>query len=204
MTPELLIELFGYLGSALVVVSMLMASVVKLRIVNMIGSIVSGTYALIIGSFPLALMNGCLIAINVYNLVKLLRTDRQFDMIAARTDDAYVRYFLERHMEDICRYFPGFSAEQAACDCAYVVFCNGDGAGILLGRDMGGGRVDTVLDYSVPAYRDCSVGKYLYASLPGQGVEELTYSREGSRVHVSYMNKMGFREENGVYRKKLK
>ncbi len=204
MTPELLIELFGYLGSTLVVVSMLMASVVKLRIVNTVGSIVSGTYALIIGSFPLALMNGCLIAINIYNLVKLLHTDRQYDLIRASADDAYVRYFLERHTEDIRHYFPGFSPEQTECDSVYLVFCNGDGAGILLGRDAGGGCVDTVLDYSVPAYRDCSVGKYLYASLPQNGVKELIYSRETSGVHVSYMNKMGFCEENGVYRKKLK
>ena len=34
----MMIELVGYLGSALVVVSMLMTSVVKLRVVNTIGS----------------------------------------------------------------------------------------------------------------------------------------------------------------------
>lgn len=67
------IELFGYLGSTLVVVSMLMASVVKLRVINMIGSVISASYALIIGSFPLVLMNVCLIAINAYNLVRLLK-----------------------------------------------------------------------------------------------------------------------------------
>ena len=61
-----MIELFGYLGSTLVVCSMLMASVVKLRVINMIGSVISGIYALIIGSFPLALMNFCLIIINFY------------------------------------------------------------------------------------------------------------------------------------------
>ena len=46
MTTELLVELFGYLGSVLVVVSMLMASVVKLRVINTFGSVISGTYAL--------------------------------------------------------------------------------------------------------------------------------------------------------------
>ena len=67
------LEIFGYIGSALVVVSLLMASVVKLRIINTIGSVISGTYALIIGSFPLALMNISLIIINVYYLIKLLK-----------------------------------------------------------------------------------------------------------------------------------
>ena len=71
MDSSLYLELFGYLGSFLVVISMLMSSVIKLRVINITGSIISGTYALIIGSFPLALMNICLIIINVYNVYKL-------------------------------------------------------------------------------------------------------------------------------------
>ena len=79
MDTAILIEIFGYIGSALVVISMLMSSIVKLRVVNTIGSIVSGTYALIVGAFPLVLMNGCLIIINVYNLFKLLKTKQVYD-----------------------------------------------------------------------------------------------------------------------------
>ena len=73
MDTAMLIEIYGYIGSALVVISMLMSSVIKLRIINMIGSIISGSYALMIGSFPLALMNICLIVINAYNLYKLFK-----------------------------------------------------------------------------------------------------------------------------------
>ena len=72
MNTTAIIELAGYLGSTLVVVSMLMSSVVKLRVINTIGSVISATYALIIHSYPLALMNICLIIINCYNLIKLL------------------------------------------------------------------------------------------------------------------------------------
>ena len=204
MNPEVLIELYGYLGSFLVVVSMLMASVVKLRVVNTIGSVVSGTYALIIGSFPLALMNGCLIVINGYNLFKLLHTDRQYDMICAKADDAFVRYFLERNLEGIRRYFPGFDPDAAAADRVFLVFCKGDGAGILMGRETEPGVVEAMLDYSVPAYRDCSVGTYLYAVLPTHGVNTLTAPQPASNSHAAYMRKMGFSEENGIYRKKLK
>ena len=73
MDTAMLIEIFGYIGSALVVISMLMSSIVKLRVINILGSIISGTYAIICGAFPLVLMNACLIVINVYNLYKLLR-----------------------------------------------------------------------------------------------------------------------------------
>ena len=51
MNGNLYLELFGYLGSVMVVVSMLMTSVVKLRVLNAVGSMISGTYALLIGSF---------------------------------------------------------------------------------------------------------------------------------------------------------
>ena len=66
-----MIELIGYLGSALVVVSMLMSSVVKLRVINTIGSGIFAAYALMIHSYPTALMNICLVGINIYNLLKL-------------------------------------------------------------------------------------------------------------------------------------
>ena len=77
MDIALCVELFGYLGSCLVVVSLLMTSVMKLRIINTIGSTISGIYAFIIGSFPLVLMNTCLITINVYNIFKLKKSESQ-------------------------------------------------------------------------------------------------------------------------------
>ena len=69
------IELIGYIGSWFV--SMLMTSITKLRVVNMTGSVISIIYALIIGSFPVALMNICLLLINAYNIIKLKRQKTQ-------------------------------------------------------------------------------------------------------------------------------
>ena len=57
MDNAMMIEIFGYIGSALVVVSMLMSSIVKLRIINTVGSVISGIYAVICGAIPLAVMN---------------------------------------------------------------------------------------------------------------------------------------------------
>ena len=59
MSASLALELFGYLGSVLVLVSMLMTSVVRLRIINLIGSAIFATYAILIRSYPTALLNGC-------------------------------------------------------------------------------------------------------------------------------------------------
>ena len=83
MNTAMLIEIFGYIGTILVVVSMLMSSMVKLRIVSTVGSTVSGIYAMICGAFPLALMNGVIIIINIYNLIKLSKTKQENDLVKA-------------------------------------------------------------------------------------------------------------------------
>ena len=71
MDHSTVIEMIGYFSSLLVVVSMLMSSVIKLRVINSIGSGIFAVYALIIHSYPTAMMNICLVAINIYNLVRL-------------------------------------------------------------------------------------------------------------------------------------
>lgn len=70
-----LIEMIGYLGSILIVVSLLMTSVAKLRIINMIGSGISMVYAVLIHSYPIAFMNFCLVVINIYNLVRFKKLE---------------------------------------------------------------------------------------------------------------------------------
>lgn len=197
------LEIFGYIGSTLVVVSLLMASVVKLRIINTLGSIISGTYALIIGSFPLALMNISLIIINLYYLYKLLKTKQQFEIVEASGADHMVKYFVDRNGKDIDVFFPGVEINYTAEEVAYVVCCNGNPAGLLMGTDLGNGVIDVKLDYSIPAYRDCSVGTYLYANLKDFGVKKLIFTQNKVDAHVSYLNKMGFENVDGAYVKNL-
>ena len=76
-------------------------------------------------------------------------------------------------------------------------------AGILL-RDEQNGAIDTVIDYSTPVYRDCSVGTYLYSKLCSKGIETLSFSQKESEAHKAYMDKMGFVKEKDVYVKKLR
>ncbi len=201
MNTTMIIELAGYLGSTLVVVSMLMSSVVKLRVINTIGSVISATYALIIHSYPLALMNICLIVINCYNLVKLLRSEQEYDLIPVKADDAFLKYFVERYQQDIQNFFGGKAAD-ASADTAYIVCCGAVPAGLLLGKISGEDVLDISVDYTTPAYRDCSVGKYLYSRLPEYGIRKLVYSGELQK-HEDYLLKVGFAKENGRYEKKL-
>ncbi len=204
MNSKVMIELFGYAGSVLVVVSMLMSSVMLLRLINTTGSVISGTYALIIGSYPLALMNICLVVINVYHLMRLRNKDKHYDMVEGSASEQNLKYLLQYYREDIAKYFPDFSLAQLTdTGRVFTVWCDHEVAGVLIGN-QDGTEIDVALDYSTPVYRDCSVGKYLYEKLPQFGITGLT-SPGCSPAHDSYLIKMGFEKtREGNYHKKLK
>lgn len=203
MQPSTIIEIFGYIGSALVVISMLMSSIVKLRVINCIGSVISGTYAVICGAIPLAVMNVCLIAINGYNLVKLFKAENVYDLVEGSGKDALVSYFLEYNTADIKKYFPDFEQSRAAGMKAYVVTCSGNFAGMLVGKEHDG-EVDIMIDYSIPKYRDCSVGKYICTNAPELGVKKLRFAEKLTDAHRDYLEKMGYKAQDGAYIKELK
>lgn len=202
MDTHMMVELIGYLGSILVVVAMLMSSVVKLRVINSIGAVIFAVYALIIQSYPTALMNICLVIINIYNLMKLKKTDQHFDLIDGKKTDAFLGYILDYYKDDIRTYFPEWNSKDDKADIAYIICCDAVPAGVLLGQTKAEGVVDIILDYSTPAYRDCSVGRYLYSKLPMYGTHTLTFSKE-SEKHEQYLKKMGYIKENGIYVKNL-
>ena len=201
MNTKLLIELFGYLGSALVVISMLMSSVVRLRVINTIGSVIFCIYALIIGSYPTALMNLCLITINIYHLMKLNNVEKYYEIFESRPDDGYLNHLFVFFREDIAKYFPSFSAgriQNKDYIRTFVVCCESDTAGVLVGEQQGE-KLYITLDYSTPAYRDTTEGAFLYGKLPDYGIHQLIYSGDNEE-HIAYVKKMGFTEtEKGTY-----
>jgi hypothetical protein len=70
------LELFGYFGTFLILLSMMMTSITKLRVVNMIGSVVSATYAALMGTYPVVLLNVGLILINTLQLIRYIKSKR--------------------------------------------------------------------------------------------------------------------------------
>lgn len=70
---NILLEIFGYIGTAFIIVSMTMKSINKLRIFNLVGSIISIIYSLIIVAWPTVVLNVCLAAINIFHLINSKR-----------------------------------------------------------------------------------------------------------------------------------
>lgn len=199
MNTSTIIEAVGYLGSALVLVSFLMSSVVKLRVVNTIGSVIFAVYALIIRSYPTAVMNFCLVCINLHFLWKLRRQDPSYRLLALQPREGYVQDFLRQNAADIAAFFPDRKPEQGDPNRAYMVFHGAEPAGIMLGNEADG-VFNVALDYSTPAYRDCSVGAFILEKLPRPLC--LRYN-DAEESHLAYLKRLGFSEKDGVWEKRL-
>ena len=199
-TTKIIIEAFGYLGSALVLVSFLMVSVFKLRVVNSIGSIIFTIYAFIIHSYPTAIMNACLVMINIYYLVKMSRkTDKEYDFVRTDVTDSLLKYAIDKYQEDIEKCFPKISLDFSGANCSYVVCHEGKPVGIMVGNKHDD-KMEIQLDYSVPEYRDFSIGKFLFSKLPSEGIKTLIY-RGSDEFHKDYLAKTGFVNKGGYYEK---
>lgn len=65
------LEIFGYIGTALVLLSMMMTSMNKLRIVNIAGNAVTMIYSILVNAWPVVFLNGGIIIVNVIQLVRV-------------------------------------------------------------------------------------------------------------------------------------
>ena len=74
---KILLEIFGYIGTGLVILSMTMTSVVKLRIINMCGGVISLIYAVLCNTWPVVVLNACIVSINLYHTVKYFINKRK-------------------------------------------------------------------------------------------------------------------------------
>ncbi len=199
---QTILEIVGYVSSAIVLISFAMSSALKLRVINIIGAGIFTIYATLTHSYPTAVMNFCIVLTDIYFLIKLTRHDTLFSILPATGDEKYLEAFLKFYESDIQKYFPHFKAEENNANVAYFVHCNMVTAGVLLAKDLGNGTLEIVADYSTPTYRDCSVGKFLYEKLPSYGVRKLVCSNVAGH-HDKYMAKMGFKAEKGSYIKEL-
>ncbi|MBI3163860.1 MAG: YgjV family protein, partial [Chloroflexi bacterium] len=71
MEATLIYELVGYVGSVLVAVSLMMKSLLRLRVINLVGALFFVLYGLLIGALPVAFLNALIVGVNVYYLAQM-------------------------------------------------------------------------------------------------------------------------------------
>ena len=71
------LEIFGYIGTALVIISMLMTDINRLRIINISGGIISLVYAICVNTMPVVVLNVTLVTINTVQLIRSMIEKRR-------------------------------------------------------------------------------------------------------------------------------
>lgn len=202
MKEQLVFEVIGYIGSAIVLASFLMASVVRLRIINSAGCVVSAIYGLLIHAYPTVIMNGALLLINLLFLLRMSwQKSADYHADRAEQGDEFLRYFLAAHRKDIRRYFPDFAGTEG-CNYLRFSYCGDKVTGLLAGTLSESGELDISLDYTTPEFRDLSVGRWLYACLKKEGIHRAVLEVP-TIDHEKYLLKMGFVQKDGKYVKDL-
>lgn len=69
----MIVEIVGWAGSALLIVSLLQGGMMRLRILNLIASVILVAYNAILAVWPMVGMNLAVAAIDIWFIVKLAR-----------------------------------------------------------------------------------------------------------------------------------
>ena len=159
------LDILGWGGSALLVFSLLQASVLRLRTLNLVACVILLVFNAMIGVWPMVGMNAVLAAINVWFIVKLLRErhdDAAFTVVEVGPADEYLRHVLRVHGADILRFQPDLvwdpSSERGH---AFVVLKDDETVGVVL-VEADGTVARVQLDYVTPRYRDFSPGEFVW------------------------------------------
>jgi hypothetical protein len=194
MSEQLLLEMLGYAASVLVAISLMMSSIIRLRVINLIGAVTFAVYGWLIGAAPVAAVNLFIVAINVYYLSGMLRSREFFRLLEMRASSEYLRYFRSFHAEQIRQFSPDAAAEEPA-DLNVLVLRDVVPAGLFAG-DIHGSTLRVKVDFVIPQFRDFKVGRYLFHDRADffreRGIREIV-TPGGSARHSAYLKKMGFR-----------
>ncbi len=158
-------DALGWLGSALLIYSLLQARILRLRVLNTVACVILIVFNALLAVWPMVAMNVVLAAINIVFIVRMLRErddERTYAVLPVREDDAYLTHFLGVHRADIDRLFGRFAAGAAAGRSTYLVQHGDETAGVMVVRDEGGGVAQVELDYVTPRFRDFSPGEFVF------------------------------------------
>lgn len=186
-------ELVGYVASALVVTSLAMTSVVRLRMFSLAGSITFTTYGVLIGSVPIVITNASIACLNIWFLSRELSGRRDLGAVIVPPDSPFLADFLASHSGEIETFQPAYDPA-AAPDFALVLTRDGLPAGVVLG-ERAGSTLDISLDYVMRAYRDSRLGRWLYGDgarvFRAAGIDTVT-TTGGNEAHRNYLARVGF------------
>ena len=213
MSADTIYQIIGYVGSALIIVSLTRTSILKLRLFGLAGSSTFFVYSLLIGAYPIAVVNVVIIFVHLFFLRDLLANrDEYFTVLDVRPDSRYLAYFLDFYADEICRFQPDFAYEASGEERAVFILRDLVPAGLFIGRPCEDHSMQVQLDFVIPQYRDFKIADFLYSDRSGVFTDpkcDHAWSYGEAPEHAAYLKRMGFapggeRADRTIYVKDLR
>ena len=197
------IELIGYLGSILVAISLMMKSLLRLRVINLIGASFFTLYGALLGAYPVAVLNGLIVGIDIYYLAQMWRQEDFFTFLEVSPKSEYLHAFVDFYKNDIAELIPGYSYQNTSDEAqvCFFILRNMVPAGLFIANTRGE-EAHIKLDYVIPNYRDFQVARFIFeenaAFFSQRGIRRFV-SEGGSDFHRKYLERMEFIKVGEMY-----
>lgn len=195
------VELIGYLGSILVAISLMMRSLLRLRLINLIGALFFTIYGILLGAYPVAFLNGLIVLIDLYYLYQMWRQKDFFTFLEVLPKSKYMQAFVEFYKDDILEIIPTYTHQTDEDLLCFFILRNMMPAGLFVAK-VEREEAHIQLDYVIPNYRDFQVARFIFddnaAFFLQRGIRRFI-SDGGSPIHRTYLEKMGFVNKGDVY-----
>jgi hypothetical protein len=195
------LDILGWGGSALLVYSLLQASVLRLRVLNAVACVLLIVFNAVLSVWPMVGMNVVLVVINAFFIARLLRQrhdDHAFQVLEVNPADAYLRHMLQVHADEIHKFNPGFVHDPSSTHDAFLVQRGDETVGVvLLHKD--GEVADVLLDYVTPRYRDFSPGEFVWRRSGLLGEHGIRRVVTPPGMVGAYYDRLGFIREGESY-----
>jgi hypothetical protein len=197
---ETLVEAIGYAGSALVILSLMQKSILRLRTIGVVASSTFLIYSITIEAYPIAVVNVVAAAIHLYYLRLLVRKKNEvFTILRMRPESRYLEYFLEFYKDEIAnRIQPDFKYEPTPNTLAVFLLRDMVPAGLVVAKVHRDSSFEVLLDFVIPQYRDFKLADWLYSPESGIFAEancRCAWTRVTTDDQEEYFTKVGFKPD---------
>ncbi len=187
------LNLLGYVASFIILISLTMKSIVKLRWINAVGSLLFVVFAFLTNSTPTVVMNLGIIAIDLWFVLRITGSKKDYQLVKAERGSAYLEFFYQKYQKEICETF-GDEVFLEAKGFSYFV-CDNEIAGLFAWKENTPTECQILIDFVTPRFRDTKIGKYFFMQqLPlfrEKGYTRFVYNNVGQK-HWRYLEQIGF------------
>lgn len=203
-------DYIGYLGSLLVATSLTMSNLKNLRAFNLVGASMMVLYGTVIQATPVILLNGFIVLVDSYYLVKMLYHKDFFTINDTLTgSEFFIEKFLSVEAAEIAYFFPDFTLRTIVNPHIILISRNLNPVGLFIYEVLAAGEARIHLDYARRNYRDLKNARFMFSKQVAEMKQSgVTFFSAYTQIpaHKKYLEKLGFEispVQKNVYLKAL-